>query len=55
LEKAKERITCAAEVQVETTLGGMLHAIHQMAQPIIVKEMTNDPPMTNVEGMTKAE
>jgi hypothetical protein len=37
LKKAKERITCAAAVQVETTLGGMLDQIHQMVQPIIVR------------------
>jgi hypothetical protein len=37
LKKAKERITCAAAVQVDTTLGGMLEQIHQMVQPIIVR------------------
>ena len=50
LKKAKERITCAADVQIATTLRAMLEQIHQMAQPIIVKQengaarrMTNDP------------
>jgi hypothetical protein len=37
LKKAKERITCAAAVQVATTLGGMLDQVHQIVQPIIVR------------------
>ena len=56
LKKAKERITCAAAVQIATTLGDMLDTVHQMAQPMIVRQdaerMTNDPPMTKDERMT---
>lgn len=37
LKKAKERITCAAAVQVATRLGPMLDDIHQMVQQIIVR------------------
>jgi hypothetical protein len=37
LAKAKERITCAAAVQVATKLGAMLDDIHQMVQPIILR------------------
>jgi hypothetical protein len=37
LKKARERITCAAAVQISTTLGDMLDQIHQMVQPIIVR------------------
>jgi hypothetical protein len=71
LKKAKERITCAADVQMATSLGGMLDVIHQMVQPMIVKQegermsndppmtkegrMSNDPPMTKDERMTKPE
>jgi hypothetical protein len=38
LEKARERITCAATVQIATTLTTMLEQIHQMAQPMIMKQ-----------------
>jgi predicted PurR-regulated permease PerM len=36
LKKARERITCAADVQIATTLGAMLDTVHQMAQPMIL-------------------
>ena len=36
LKKAKERITCAADVHISTTLAGMLDIVHQMAQPVIL-------------------
>jgi hypothetical protein len=36
LKKAKERITCAADVQIATTLSGMLDVVHQMAQPMML-------------------
>ncbi len=37
LKKAKERITCAASVPIETSLIGMLDTIRQLAQPTIMK------------------
>jgi hypothetical protein len=38
LKKAKERITCAADVQVATKLTAMLDDVHQMVQPMIVTQ-----------------
>jgi predicted PurR-regulated permease PerM len=54
LKKARERITCAATVQIETTLGGMLEQIHQMVQPIIVQRESVDSDAPN-EKKTPAE
>jgi predicted PurR-regulated permease PerM len=51
MKKAKERITCAAQVQIATTLGEMLDQIHQMVQPIIVRgesAPSGPPAETNV-------
>lgn len=41
LKKARERITCAADVQIATTLGAMLDTIHQIAQPLILRDETS--------------
>jgi hypothetical protein len=38
LKKARERITCAADVQLATTLTGMVDLVHQMAQPMVVRQ-----------------
>lgn len=38
LKKARERITCAANVQLATTLTKMLDLIHQLAQPMLMKQ-----------------
>jgi predicted PurR-regulated permease PerM len=40
LKKARERITCAADVQIATTLGTMLDTVHQIAQPMILRAET---------------
>jgi hypothetical protein len=55
VKKAKDRITCAADVQVETTLIGMLDAVHQMAQPLIMRQETEDTrtPKAEVPGKSK--
>lgn len=40
LKKARERITCAVDVQIATTMGAMLDTIHQVAQPLILRAET---------------
>jgi predicted PurR-regulated permease PerM len=57
LKKAKERITCAAAVQVATTLGDMLDQVHQIVQPIIVRSestASDAPSATNAPAAPSA-
>jgi hypothetical protein len=37
VERARERMTCVASVQLVTTLGDMQHQIDQLAQPAMMK------------------
>ena len=55
LKKAKERITCAADVQISTTLTAILETIHQMAQPMIVRQENGKGEVKEENRLAKGE
>jgi methylmalonyl-CoA mutase cobalamin-binding subunit len=42
MKKAKDRITCVANVPLVMSLTEMLQQIHQMVQPVVVRQQGND-------------